>query len=299
MSNVIDFENLFSFSSEEIFGFLQRTIDEEIQKGEKDMDADLVDECVLIIEHLYGKEIYCPDKIQIDKKYKELEEKYERVKDDKTFWDNLAGDNEALKSIINDDASKKPVKHIKFKKTLLVAAIIFTSILGMTITGAATGKNIFGDIKFFGFNYKDLPAGNEITNGKISVYKNDKTSYYSTIEEMAREERFEGFYYPEGLNLKELSVDEYDGKTDITFLLSDIEYHFSLNAVSYDKYGIYSNIPDYTKIMLQNGTEVFCFSREDGKYQLMFKMGNWYYCLRTENYDEGIILLETFKEAIL
>jgi len=36
---------------------------------------------------------------------------------------------------------------------------------------------------------------------------------------------------------------------------------------------------------------------KDGKYQLMFKMGNWYYCLVTENYDEGIKTIETFKEA--
>ncbi|MBO7253702.1 MAG: hypothetical protein J6V36_00185 [Clostridia bacterium] len=298
MNKVINFENMFSFSSEDIFGFLQRTIDEEIQKGEKDMDADLVEECVLIIEQLYGKEIYCPDKIQIDKKYKELEEKYEKVKDDKTFWENLAGDNDVLKSIINDDSSKKPVKHIKFRKTLLVAAIVFTSILGLTLTGVATGKNIFGDIKFFGFNYKDLPAGNEITNGKISVYKNDKASFYDTIEQMARAEGFEGFYYPKDLYFKEIIINEYDGKTNVSFVLYDSGYHFSLNTVSYDKYGIHCDNSDYTKTMLINGTEVFCYERNDGRYQLMFKMGNWYYCLCTENYDEGIKTLETFKEAI-
>ncbi|MBE6648639.1 MAG: DUF4367 domain-containing protein [Ruminococcaceae bacterium] len=297
MENVINFENMFSFSSEDIFGFLQRTIDEEIQKGNKGMDAVLVDECVLILEQLYGKEIYCPTKDQIYEKYRKLKEKYEKIKDDELFWKDLSCDNDELKAIINGDVSEKPLKHIKFRKTLLIAAIVAASILGLTITGAATGKNIFGDIKFFGFNYKDLPAGSEMTDGKISVYKNDKASVYATIEEMARAKGFEGFYYPESLEFKKINIDEYDGKITITFIISEGGYHFSLIAVSYDEYGIQNDIPAYTKETLKNGTEVFCYEMKDGKYQLMFKMGNWYYCLVTENYDEGIKTIETFKEA--
>lgn len=297
MENIINFENMFLFSSEDIFDFLQSTIYKELQKKQKDIDSVLVDECILILEQLYSETVYCPTESQIEEKYNELKEKYEQVKNDESFFEGLTGDNADLKAIINGDVSEKPSKRIKFRKTLLVAAIVFTSALGLMITGAATGKNVFGDMKFFGFNYKDLPAGSEITNGKISVYKNDKTSYYSTIEEMAVAEGFEGFYYPEALAFKEISIEKHDGKTNIIFIMPEEDYIFSLNVCSYDQYGIHQNVPDYTKAELANGTEIFCLDREDGKYQLMFKTGNWYYCLVTENYEEGIKTLETFKEA--
>ena len=287
---------MFSFSNEDICEFLQRTIDEEIQKSVKLMDMALIEECFLILEQLCGRKTNCPSKPEIDEKYKELIQKYKKVKDDKAFWNNLAGDNDELKAIINDGVSEGKIKSISFKKIWLIAAMM-ASILAMTLTGAATGKNIFGDIKFFNLNYKDLPAGNEITDGKISVYKNDKASFYSTMEDMVRGEGLEGFYYPEFLEYTEISIDEYDGKISIIFDIFEGGYHCSLNAVSYDEYGIQHNVPTYEKYELKNGTEIFCYERNDGKYQLMFKMGNWYYCLTTENYDEGIKTLETFKEA--
>ncbi len=305
MSNVIDFENLFSFSSEEIFGFLQRTIDEEIQKGEKDLDADLVDECVLIIEHLYGKEIYCPDKIQIDKKYKELEEKYERVKDDKTFWDNLAGDNEALKSIINDDASKKPVKHIKFKKTLLVAALVALLSLLTAVVSGANGLYNSHDSYLFGELMNIFIKKDHVVDGNIEYYNQDtnESKFYSTIEEFAKGEDIQGLCFPENLEIKKIMYSEFEGKKEIVFNPMKQNIYFCINAYTKDVYGIEFDLPSYTKTKTEKGIDVWVYEKEvytpgTGSTQVMFKINEWYYCISTSSHEEALKLVDEFKEIL-
>jgi hypothetical protein len=109
-----------------------------------------------------------------------------------------------------------------------------------------------------GLNYRDIPIGEEITSGQITIYKNDKITIYSTFEEMAHSEGLNNFYYPKHLEYLYVSIEEIDGKTKVFFVLPDGGYHYSLSAVSYDRFGIDTPLPTYTKDTLTNGTEVFC-----------------------------------------
>ena len=264
--------------------FLNLLIDEEIKKEEPDEpDCDLIESCVNLILAINGTKPYTISEEEAKANYLKILEKSEGEKASKEEGKNKG------------DAKK--TKHIKFKKTLLIAAIVLVSLLALSAIGIATGKITFGDLRFLGLNFRDIPIGEELTSGQISIYKNDKITIYSTFEEMAHGEGLNNFYYPEYLDYIEVSIEEIDGKTEVNFLLPDGGYHYSLFAQSEDIFGIDIPLPTYTRDTLTNGTEVFCYTVNPQKYQLMFKMGDWYYCLNTKNYDEGIKTIETFKEA--
>ena len=305
MNKAINFENMFSFSMENIFSFLQSTIDEELQKGEKEMDCALVDECVLLIEQLFGKEIYCPDEIQIDKKYKELEEKYETVKDDKAFWEDLEKDNEELKSVIDDKASEKTVKHIKFRKIFLVAALVaLLSVLSAVVAGANEPFVSYCE-NLFGISFKDLFKHDTYTDGNITYINQntDEVSTYSSVRDFVKGENIQGLYLPENLEIKEIVYSEFDGDRNIIFNPKNQNTYFSIDLSSKDKNGISYGLPSYTKTKTEKGIDVWVHKKDvyepgTGSTQVMFKIYNWYYCISTSYPEEAIKLVDEFKEIL-
>lgn len=307
MESIINFDNMFSFSPEDIFNFLQRTIDQETNKGKDGIDTVLVEECILTLEQLYVEDVYSPTKSQIEEKYKELKKIYEEVKDDKAFWNDLTCDNDELNDIINCNSDQREDKKRGFslKKLFLIsAAVLIISSLMVATVGANTPLNSHSPT-FFGIPMKEFIKYEHYKDGDIE-YTNlneDKARYYSSLKDCAKGENIQGIFFPESLEIKQIIYSEYEGKKDLVFNPTDQDTYFSINIESSDKCGIEYNPPTYTKTKTKNGIDVWIYEKNDeasftGSTQVMFKINEWYYCICTSYPEKAIELIDEFKEIL-
>ncbi len=301
MESVINFENMFSFPAENVLEFLQRTMDEEIQKGKKAMDIALIEECVLIIKQLYGEERYCPTKAQIDEKYNELEEKLEKVREDKEFWEALYKDNDSLSSIINNEASHPRTKRFGIKKLFIIAAAVMLLATVSVSTVVADTPFHFVNMLLLDTHIDDISEGETISKGNITVTKGEHVKSYNTFEELLEEKNLHGIYFSDTLEIKSILFDDYKKTIELNITPTERDVFFAINITQKDEYGLQYDVPAYTKTTTENGIDVWKYDKGEkmaqyGRYQLMFKIKDWYYCVDTSYPEKGYELINDFTE---
>ncbi len=282
MDKKINFNNLELFSDREIADFLYQKIEEEFQKDEKDIDCDFLNECSLLLYQIQGKENIC-----------ESEEKLKEI------WNKIISKYQSSKT--NSSERNFPRKRISFKKLFIIAAAIMLLSTVAVSTVVADTPFHFVNMLFLEKHIDDISEGETISKGNITVTRADRTTKYETLEELLKEEEISGIYFSESLDISNLSISEHEGKLNLRITPTEQDVCFAIDITQKDKYGLQYEVPTYTKTTTENGIDVWEYDKgenevQTGRYQLMFKINDWYYCFYTSSPEKGYELIDTFKE---
>ena len=276
MNREINFDNMNEFPEKDVAVFLNDVITQEMEKGTADMDSELIEESVLFLRQLQGKEEYKTTEKFKAKAFEKVIKRYE--------------------------APTSSRKGISIKKLFIIAAAAILLSTLATIVAVADDPFTFINKLFLDTHIDDISNGETISKGNITVTRSDKTTVYNSIEDMVEKEKLSGIWFPADLQISNLTISEYNKATNLVIIPSNQTAIFTLNISSNDKYGLQYNVPTYKKTTTENGIDVWEYDRgesesQTGRYQLMFKINGWYYCIATSYPEQGYELINNFTEV--
>lgn len=277
MNREINFDNMNEFPEKDVAIFLNDVITQEMEKGTADMDSELIEESVLFLRQLQGKEEY-----KTTEKFKA--EAFEKV----------------IRRYENPPSSRKG---ISIKKLFIIAAAAILISALATMVAVADDPFTFINMLYLGIHINDYSDGETKTQGNITVTRNDNITHYETLEELVKEENLSGIYFSDNLEISNMHISKFEDNTVIRITPLTRTIFFSVSITSNDKYGLQYNFPDYTKSTTKNGIDVWEFDKGEnmaqmGRYQLMFKINGWYYCIDTSYPEKGYDIINTFEEVV-
>jgi hypothetical protein len=162
----------------------------------------------------------------------------------------------------------------------------------------------FRNMKFLDTHIDDISPGETISKGNETVTRADKTEIYSSMQEMVTAEQLDGISFPKNLEIKSINYSVLSEKIDVNITPLYQKEVFSTSINSTDKFGIELNIATYKKTTTEKGIEVWEYDKGEkmaqfGRYQLMFKINDWYYCIATSDTEKGYELIDTFTEVTI
>lgn len=174
----------------------------ETSKNYREMDSDLVTECVDFLMELEGKEKLTKE---------EIEQRVNAIP--------FKGKITAIDSYLR--------KRIRAKRIAVIAAVLAVLLALFGITAIASGNTVSEIFRQIGNSIHQLLEGSPKEYGNITLYKSDETKTYSSIEELAQSEGIE-ILYPSWLpeNEKIIKIRHLiDGETERYVLQSNISTH--------------------------------------------------------------------------
>ncbi len=141
----------------------------ETSKDYKEMDSDLVTECVDFLMELEGKQRLT--KAEIEQRVNEIPFK---------------GKVTAIGSYAK--------KRLRAKRLAVIAAILAVIVALFGIIAVASGNTVSEIFRQIGNSIHQLLEGSPKEYGDITLYKSDETKTYSSIEELAESEEIEILY---------------------------------------------------------------------------------------------------------
>ncbi len=283
MNREINFDNMNTFSEKEIAIFLEGIIEKEMEKETSVINFQLIEESALFLRQLQGKEEYKTTEQFKSEAFQKVTQRYEDIPSSK------------------DKNSSR--KGISIKKIIIIAAaVLILSILATTHAVADDPFN-FRNKLYLGIHIDDYSNGETKTQGNVTVTRNDNIKYYETLEELIKEENLSGIYFSDDLEIHHMYISKFEDNTDIRIKPVTQTIFFSVTIRAKDEYGLQYNVPTYTKKTLENGIDVWEFDKGEGKenvgrYQLMFKINDWYYCVDTSYPEKGYEVINTFEEVV-
>ncbi len=292
MEKIISFENMHSFSVDQQILFLENVIMSEMEKSPDKIDFDLVDECSLLILEL-------EELTPCSKTEEKLKEESEKI------IGEFKNHNKGSDIISKKEASKEdlPKKRISFKKLFIVAATIFVVSVGSTMPIVADDPEVSRGQIFLGKHIKDIAPGETISKDNQTLTRADRGTSYLSAQQMVTSENMKGFYSPKNFQIDHVIYSVYGQEIDIVIRPKDRKSVFSISVDSKDKCGLAYDVPAYTKITMANGLDVWIHDKGEkmvnvGRYQLMFKINDWYYTVSSASPKIGLELVNTFVEVV-
>ncbi len=292
MSKKINFDNLDLFSDKEIVDFINQKMDEEFQKEPKDIDCDFLKECTLLIRQIQGKEDICISEDVLNERWKNIVSKHKKsIQQNKTV---------STKKNQNDNDSK-PHKRISIKKLFIIAAVF--TVISVYSTSAATAESPFRfiNMKLLDTHIDDISPGETISEGNVTVTRADKVAFYSSVQEMVTAEQLYGISCTKELNIEKVTYSVYGEEIFIVISPVNRIKVFSIAISSKNKNGVGRDVPGRKKTTTEKGIEVWEYDEGEentyiGRYQLAFKINDWYYSISTSYIEKGYELINNFEE---
>jgi 5-hydroxyisourate hydrolase-like protein (transthyretin family) len=158
-------------------------------------------------------------------------------------------------------------------------------------------------MKFLDTHIDDIAPGETISKGNVTVTRANKSAIYYSAQEMVTSEQIDGIYFPKDLEIKSINYAVYSEEIDIVITPINQKKFFSISIRSANEYGV--GIDDgRKKTTTEKGIDVWEYDKGEkmadrGRYQLMFKINDWYYCIDTSYTEKGYELIDTFTEVTI
>ncbi len=241
----------------------------ETSKDYKEMDSDLVSECVDFLMELEGKEKLT--KSEIEQRVNEIPFK-------------------GKVTAIGSYAKKK----IRAKKLAVIAAILAVIVALFGIIAIASGNTFSSLLRNMGNSIHEWLENGSREYGDITLYKSNKTKRYSSFEELVEDEGIE-ILYPYWLPENEKIVNVWhlvEGETERYLLQCDVPIHTIEIKVNYD---------------LTETLKLNCIEKEIAGYTVYYKKHAQYiqanfvynnnrYAVKSDNEDNLFRIIENLKE---
>ncbi len=264
-------KNDFSAERQSLKDKLMAIILLETSKDYKEMDSDLVTECVDFLMELEGKERLT--KAEIEKRVSEIPFK-------------------GKVTAINSYAKKK----IRAKRLAVIAAVLAVllaifSIVAISFTNSEDGlinrfANYIGEI---------MNGGDHEKFDNIELIKANESKTFSSVENLVRDEKI-SILFPTWLPEDERIIkcwhidDEIDGKYYI-FQCENSQYSMSV----YLEKTISDEIKSDNPLKIVGSLSVYTI-REDGVVQCMFEHNGYYYSIDANTEEDLLKIIENLKE---
>lgn len=241
----------------------------ETSKDYKDMDSDLVTECVDFLMELEGKQKLT--KAEIEQRVNEIPFK---------------GKVTAIGSYTK--------KKLRAKRLAVIAAVLAFIIALFGIIAIASGDTVSEFFRQMGNSIHQLLDGTPKEYGDITLYKSDETKIYSSIEELAKSEEIE-ILYPTWLPENEKIVNVWhlvEGESERYLLQCDVPTHSIEIKINYD----------LTENLKSNCTEkeiagfLVYYEKTPRHIQANFIYKNNRYAVKSNTEDNLFKIIENLKE---
>lgn len=241
----------------------------ETSKEYKEMDSDLVTECVDFLMELEGKE-------RLTKK--EIEQRVNAI----PFNGKVTA--------IGSYAKKK----MRAKRLAVIAAVLAVIVALFGIIAIASGRSSFEFVRQMARSIHEMFDGAESEYGDITVIKPNKTKTYPSVESFVKDEGIEILYpswLPENEKIVSIIYFANNGQEDYTLISSTPEHSIiiSMGVELAEEIKLNSNkkeISEYT---------VYYFEA-DGYMQADFMYKNNLYTVTTNNEDDLFRIIDNLKE---
>lgn len=243
----------------------------ETSKDYKEMDSDLVTECVDFPMELEGKERLT--KAEIEQRVNEIPFK-------------------GKVTAIGSYAKRK----LRAKRLAVIAAILAVIVALFGIIAIASGNTVSEIFRQMGNSIHQLLEGSPKEHGNITLYKYNEPETFSSIEELAKSEEME-FLYPSWLPENEKIVKiRYliEGENERYVLQSNNPIHsisIEVNADLSEDYILYCTEKEIA------GFLVYCIESEQ-YIQANFAYNNNLYYVKTDTEDNLFKIIENLEEII-
>lgn len=266
-------------SKNEQISFLCDEIERETEKPLEEMDSEKLDFYADLLEVISES----PEGMLVDKGldmlFYEIAEKHKKI---------VSNSTTTIKGSV--------VKRKAWKRVAVIAATIALLLCTTSVVCAINGVNVFEKLYELGMDIFDLEKGKEHDIENITFIRNNDVREYNTINEFFIGENILGVYYPECIPENEspinVSVKEIKGNISIKILFEN--NHFGIHVESSDVYRL-NELEGMETYFAKNGINAIYFC-ENGNYQFMFQIDEWYYAITTYNYDHAISCIESMTE---
>lgn len=273
-----------NMNHDELIAWLYRTIDNELEKPDDEMDCYLIAECSDFLDELTADQS-CFSEEEVRKKIKEIHAKAVNQKEKDT------GD------IISQN--KPIIKKLGFKhRRIIWIAIIAALIIFSTVTVTATTGIFSAGWDYISTNIQKIIAmkpGERIESDGITIIKNHGAKTYSSIEELLSSENLDILYptvLPDGIKIKE-----------ITQLMEDEDkcmhiFQFTSDNLYFSVFNYYNNSPEEYEDFTKYETAYITFYIEnlpDNTYLAIGQKDGYEYQVIFSDYKELISILENMK----
>ena len=241
----------------------------ETSKDYKEMDSDLVSECVDFLMELEGKQ-------KLTKS--EIEQRVSKIP--------FKGKVTALGSY-----TKKKLRAKRFAVAAAVLAFIFAL---FTIFTFATGNSAIDLLRQLGHSIAEMFSGENVDASGVTIYSPHKTKEYDSIETLLREEEID-ILYPTWLPENEEIV-------SVTYLLDAYteSYILQCNNIEYNIHiDLNNSLSDRTKnncIEGETNNFKFYYFADEGSSQAFFEHNNMLYIIKSDTKDNLFKTIENLRE---
>ena len=241
----------------------------ETSKDYKEMDSDLVSECVDFLMELEGKQ-------KLTKS--EIEQRVSKIP--------FKGKVTAMGSY-----TKKKLR----ARRLAVAAAVLAFIFALfTIFTFATGNSAIDLLRQLGHSIAEMFSGENVDASGVTIYSPHKTKEYDSIETLLKEEEID-ILYPTWLpeNEEIISVLYLFDKQAESLILqcNNIEYNINI--------ALNNSISDNVKLdctEAETGNLKFYYFAEEGYSQAFFEHNNVLYIIRSDTKNNLFKTIENLRE---
>lgn len=264
-----------SASKEELIAYLIKTIQNEVSKGDDEVDHDLVRECSDWLDELTEDEVVFTQE--------ELDRKLEKLK---------------AKEVSDKPARVLPkVTRRKIVRiSLLVAAMLVISLMSLSAVAMNRGYGSAWDLisdnigKMF-----DMERGDEINDDGITIIKNTGTVKYDNMDELLKAESLTILYprvLPNKIKIAGLRyVNKKHDKYTLRIVLSDDLYAFDVS----NSYTVDILKQTEFELMTCNGLDFYVTQKEEGVYFALLQTNGYEYSIKAPTYDDLLLIINNLK----
>ncbi len=261
--------NIDEMSDRHLKAYLNKIIDDEIDKPLNEQDIDLVRECVDFIIEIDNAEIHLTG-------------------------DDIKSETQKILQKYND-CRQKLLKN-RLKKSLTITACIILISCIMNFIAYAFGFNSLNVLKQWSIYLLDMPAGIELEKEQITFIKSNLKHQYDSISDLISGEKLNIMYpdyLPEGILLNRIDFIETDDISTYVFI-------FNKNTLSFDISDQYpedtvKNLESSADIYKMNSITFYIMSMDDGTWQTVFIFNNMLYTIRYDDYNQLIKIINNIK----
>lgn len=198
-------------------------------------------------------------------------------------------------NIINKDIpAVKPARRLRFKKVLLVAAMIAIITAAITLTATAVDFNPFNYFK----EVIAMGPGGTIDRGNITLEFQDVQKEYDTVEEALQSNDIDIWYptvLPEGITLKAIEFVSTASSEEIIRFATNTPYVSVHVERKTDSHPFHSYAEEF---VIEDCTfYIFDDTVSPPEYYAVCFYGDYYYCICANSYEDIILILSNLKRS--
>ncbi len=196
-------------------------------------------------------------------------------------------------NIINKaTTAKKPVRRMRFKRALLVAAAVAVFFATVTITATAVDFNPFNYFR----EVIGMGPGGTLNKGNVTLEFQDIQQEYDTVEEALQANDIEILYptvLPEGITLETIEFSSTASSEEIIHFMTNSPYVGVHVDRKTDSHPFHSYAEEFV-------TEYCTFYIFDDtvsppEYYAVCFYGDYYYCVTARSYEDIVLILSNLK----